>query len=130
MPHFTIPPNSLLKFLLQNDLDYIDDNAEKLGRQKMRSDAMKRQFAINGMNFHRYSYKGPISTRLFVRLQANAKGARKLQFLLRGGRLFTQGARSRDGHSRISFVHHNGGARAWPLSHCAYPALPEYAGGR
>jgi hypothetical protein len=32
----------------QNDLDYIDDNAEKLGRQKMRSDAMKRQFAING----------------------------------------------------------------------------------
>ncbi|KAF9534534.1 CwfJ C-terminus 1-domain-containing protein-like protein [Crepidotus variabilis] len=31
----------------QNDLDYIDDNAQKLGRQKMRSDAMKRQFAIN-----------------------------------------------------------------------------------
>ncbi|KAF9464145.1 CwfJ C-terminus 1-domain-containing protein-like protein [Collybia nuda] len=31
----------------QNDLDYIDDNAEKLGRQKMRTDAMKRQFAIH-----------------------------------------------------------------------------------
>ncbi|KAF8909023.1 CwfJ C-terminus 1-domain-containing protein-like protein [Gymnopilus junonius] len=31
----------------ENGLDYIDDNAEKLGRQKMRSDAMKRQFAIN-----------------------------------------------------------------------------------
>ncbi|KAJ8509116.1 hypothetical protein ONZ45_g8685 [Pleurotus djamor] len=31
----------------QNNLDYIDDNAEKLGRQKMRSDAMKRQFAIH-----------------------------------------------------------------------------------
>ncbi|PSS06844.1 hypothetical protein PHLCEN_2v3563 [Hermanssonia centrifuga] len=30
-----------------NDLDYMDDNAEKLGRKKMRSDAMKRQFAIN-----------------------------------------------------------------------------------
>ncbi|KAI9509198.1 CwfJ C-terminus 1-domain-containing protein-like protein [Russula earlei] len=29
-----------------NDLDYMDDNAERLGRQKMRSDAMKRQFAI------------------------------------------------------------------------------------
>ncbi|KAI0801739.1 CwfJ C-terminus 1-domain-containing protein-like protein [Irpex lacteus] len=29
------------------DLDYMDENAEKLGRQKMRSDAMKRQFAIN-----------------------------------------------------------------------------------
>ncbi|THU88150.1 hypothetical protein K435DRAFT_680387 [Dendrothele bispora CBS 962.96] len=31
----------------ENDLEYIDDNAEKLGRQKMRSDAMKRQFAIH-----------------------------------------------------------------------------------
>ncbi|KAI0036473.1 CwfJ C-terminus 1-domain-containing protein-like protein [Vararia minispora EC-137] len=31
----------------QNDLEYMDDNAEQLGRQKMRSDAMKRQFAIN-----------------------------------------------------------------------------------
>ncbi|KAI6121010.1 CwfJ C-terminus 2-domain-containing protein-like protein [Pisolithus croceorrhizus] len=31
----------------ENDLDYIDDNAERLGRQKMRSDAMKRQFAIH-----------------------------------------------------------------------------------
>ncbi|KAF8073627.1 CwfJ C-terminus 1-domain-containing protein-like protein [Lyophyllum atratum] len=30
----------------ENDLEYIDDNAEKLGRQKMRSDAMKRTFAI------------------------------------------------------------------------------------
>ncbi len=26
----------------------MDDNADKLGRQKMRSDAMKRQFAIHG----------------------------------------------------------------------------------
>ena len=32
----------------QNDLDYMDDNAERLGRQKMRTDAMKRQFAIQG----------------------------------------------------------------------------------
>ncbi|KIK58206.1 hypothetical protein GYMLUDRAFT_171477 [Collybiopsis luxurians FD-317 M1] len=31
----------------ENDLDYIDDNAAKLGRQKMRSDAMKRQFAVH-----------------------------------------------------------------------------------
>jgi hypothetical protein len=28
--------------------DYIDDNAEKLSRQEMRSDAVKRQFAIHG----------------------------------------------------------------------------------
>lgn len=32
----------------ENDLEYMDDNAEKLGRKKMRDDAMKRQFAING----------------------------------------------------------------------------------
>lgn len=32
----------------ENDLEYMDDNAERLGRKKMRSDAMKRQFAING----------------------------------------------------------------------------------
>ncbi|KAG1797728.1 CwfJ C-terminus 1-domain-containing protein-like protein [Suillus plorans] len=31
----------------QNDLDYMDDNAERLGRQKMRTDAMKRQFAVH-----------------------------------------------------------------------------------
>lgn len=36
--------------MLQNDLEYMDDNAEKLGRKKMRSDAMKRQFAIHGKN--------------------------------------------------------------------------------
>lgn len=29
----------------------MDDNAQKLGRKKMRSDAMKRQFAINGTTF-------------------------------------------------------------------------------
>ncbi|GJJ15693.1 hypothetical protein Clacol_009971 [Clathrus columnatus] len=31
----------------EDDLEYMDDNAEKLGRKKMRSDAMKRQFAIH-----------------------------------------------------------------------------------
>ncbi|KZT73833.1 hypothetical protein DAEQUDRAFT_742914 [Daedalea quercina L-15889] len=31
----------------QANIDYLDDNAERLGRKKMRSDAMKRQFAIN-----------------------------------------------------------------------------------
>ncbi|KAH0832186.1 CwfJ C-terminus 1-domain-containing protein-like protein [Lanmaoa asiatica] len=38
----------------ENDLDYIDDNAERLARQKMRSDAMKRQFAINGIYLSHY----------------------------------------------------------------------------
>lgn len=34
----------------QDDLDYMDENAERLARRKMKSDAMKRQFAINGMS--------------------------------------------------------------------------------
>jgi hypothetical protein len=44
----------------QNNLDYMDDNAEKLGRKKMRSDAMKRQFAINGT----YKIYTPVSLKL------------------------------------------------------------------
>jgi hypothetical protein len=32
--------------IAQNDLDYIDDNAERLARRKMKTDAMKRAFAI------------------------------------------------------------------------------------
>lgn len=35
-------------YVMQTDLEYMDDNAEKLGRKKMRSDAMKRQFAVHG----------------------------------------------------------------------------------
>ncbi|TFK48693.1 hypothetical protein OE88DRAFT_1663765 [Heliocybe sulcata] len=31
----------------QDNIDYLDENVEKLARQKMRSDAMKRQFAIH-----------------------------------------------------------------------------------
>lgn len=38
-----------------DDLEYMDDNAEKLGRKKMRTDAMKRQFAINGKLDFSYS---------------------------------------------------------------------------
>jgi len=30
------------------DLDYQDENAERLARRKMKSESMKRQFAING----------------------------------------------------------------------------------
>lgn len=33
-------------FLPQNDLEYLDENVERLARKQMKSDAMKRQFAI------------------------------------------------------------------------------------
>jgi hypothetical protein len=49
---FGLPKKTTRCFMLitnsKNDLEYMDDQAERLGRQKMRSDAMKRQFAING----------------------------------------------------------------------------------
>lgn len=32
----------------QDDNDYVDDNAEKLARRKMKTDALKRAFAVNG----------------------------------------------------------------------------------
>lgn len=32
----------------QADLDYMDENSERLARKRMRTDAMKRAFAING----------------------------------------------------------------------------------
>lgn len=31
-----------------DSLDYMDENAEKLARKRMKTDAMKRAFAING----------------------------------------------------------------------------------
>jgi hypothetical protein len=37
----------------KNDLDYVDENADKLARQKMKSDVMKKAFAVQGelLNF-------------------------------------------------------------------------------
>lgn len=32
----------------QDDNDYMDENADKLARKKMKTDALKRAFAING----------------------------------------------------------------------------------
>lgn len=34
--------------VLQNNLDYMDDNAERFGRKKIKSDAAKRTFAVGG----------------------------------------------------------------------------------
>jgi hypothetical protein len=34
--------------LVQADLDYLDENADRLARKKMKTDASKRLYAING----------------------------------------------------------------------------------
>ncbi len=41
----------MLTLTSQDDLDYMDDNAERLARKKMKTDAMKRAFAVNGESF-------------------------------------------------------------------------------
>ena len=66
----------------ENDLDYMDDNAERLGRKKMRSDAMKRQFAINGRVI---PYVSGYVSEARNRLQEDPKGFVNLPALLRGG---------------------------------------------
>ena len=38
----------------ENNLEYMDNNAEKLGRRKLKSETMKRQLAINGRYFTKY----------------------------------------------------------------------------
>lgn len=40
--------SSRSELMQEDDNDYIDDNAEKLARRKMKTDALKRAFAING----------------------------------------------------------------------------------
>jgi hypothetical protein len=45
---FTLISCERIKLMMQDDNDYVDDNAEKLARRKMKTDALKRAFAING----------------------------------------------------------------------------------
>jgi argininosuccinate synthase len=65
----------------ENDLDYMDDNAGKLGRKKMRTDAMKRGFAINGI-FPMFLSGGSQVNNIYYRLQTNTEGACNMQLLL------------------------------------------------
>lgn len=63
----------------QDNLDYADDNADRLARKKMRSDGMKRAFAINGQS------RLTLSRSLLngCRLQTNTKGSCFMFILLR-----------------------------------------------
>jgi predicted secreted protein len=40
------------------DLDYIDEHAENLARKKMKSEVMKKAFAIQGLSLHSFDYAG------------------------------------------------------------------------
>jgi hypothetical protein len=60
----------------------MDDNAEKLGRKKMRSDGMKRQFAINGLSYHFNSlFQVPLNL-VENRLQTHSKSTLDVSILL------------------------------------------------
>jgi len=75
--------------LEQNDNDYMDDNIEKLARKKMKNDAMKRAFAVNGMLMLFGVQRGNTFLNIFLsiaRLRAHEKGIGYLCILLsRGG---------------------------------------------
>lgn len=101
----------------QADLDYMDDNAERLGRKKMRSDAMKRQFAINGPCSECPSRVDCLHSSL--RLQENSASAGDMSVLLWRRRLVTKSACHCDGHPRLPVVHIERGARRGSLSHRA-----------
>ena len=66
----------------ENDLEYMDDNAERLGRKKMRSDAMKRQFAIQGQLSFPLRRLALIQVPA-TRLRTNPKGAGVVRVLSR-----------------------------------------------
>jgi hypothetical protein len=117
--------------LVQNDLEYIDDNAEKLGRQKMRSDAMKRQFAINGKLINNCVFLPDLFTEKWTtRLQAYTKSVGFLQFLLWGRRFSAESTSYCDGYQSIPVMHINGGTGSKTLSYRTYSAPFEYARGR
>jgi len=81
----------------------MDDNAERLGRQKMRSDAMKRQFAIHGgvaLSVHHF-----IGCSRYFRLQAHTEGFVDVSILLWGRRLASEGLGDLNGHPDVSLVH-------------------------
>lgn len=57
----------------QDDLEYLDDNSERLARKRMKADAMKRAFAINGEDRKFHSN---------ARLQAHEEGPGRVPILL------------------------------------------------
>lgn len=64
----------------QADLDYMDDNVEKLARRKMKSDAMKRAFAINGK--HADLSTVPRQLTSYHRLRKDEESTRHVPLLL------------------------------------------------
>lgn len=81
----------------------MDDNAERLGRQKMRSDAMKRQFAVHGevaLGVHRF-----IARLCYFRLQAHTEGFVDVSILLWRRRLASEGPSDFNGHPGVSLMH-------------------------
>lgn len=62
----------------QNNLDYVDENAEKLARKKMRSDVLKKAFAVQGPS-ERLPLQRRSLTLEFFRLRSNKEGPRQVR---------------------------------------------------
>lgn len=103
---------------LQNNLDYIDDNADKLARKKMRADHMKRQFAINGMCL--FVAHGECGLMCVFRLQEDDEGPCDMSVLLWRRRFATKSTNHSDGHSCLPVVYSQRGADRGTLSDRPY----------
>lgn len=114
----------------EDDLDYMDDNADKLARKKMKSDALKRAFAINGRfnsTSMTYFWNILLKTMFGNRLCSNKKSARYMSVLL-PRRPSSANCNRRSWYTHLYVLH--GVRRTCPgaLSDCAFAAPPEYAG--
>lgn len=109
----------------QADLEYMDENSERLARKRMRTDAMKRAFAINGELLE--------SILTNNRLQADAEGARRVPILLARRSGPAAAARDRDrrtGQADLPQLHRVRGADTGTLPHRSYPTCAQYARAR
>lgn len=100
----------------QDDLDYLDDNVERLARKKMKTDAQKKMFAVNGTS--------AILSRVDAsRLRSDQARTRDMSILLPGHRDVdgaTTSAHRRSRHSHLPRAHSRRASRRRPLPD--YPA--------
>lgn len=114
----------------EDDLEYMDDNADKLARKKMKSDALKRAFAINGrFNSTSMTYFWNILLKAMFgnRLCSNKKSARYMSVLL-PRRPSPANCNRRSWYAHLYVLHDVRRTCPGALFNCAFAAPPEYVG--
>lgn len=101
-----------LALTLKEGNDYLDENADKLARKKLKTDASKRLFAINGKIFWFASLLRSMLIPLSPpgRLRSHEEGARLVSILPRQRRRSAPSSRHRHGHKSLPCLHADRGA--------------------